>query len=845
MSEYSRDEVSHCLGGRRVVFAGDSTVRQIYWAAATRLDHEKAHVALLDVLVDNTKHENLHFEAEGVQLEFIWDPWLNTSHLETELRRFRIQESVADIGTVRTKSEESAALVVLGSPGLWAARHGEDDYFDIFKRGIDNVRAHLQSRVDSTLVSPTANLTRNYDLAPNQIFLAPIQTPWYESLSKDRAATMTREKINKMNNYLEMLSWDEQSHVLWAYSRMTLDGRDAFEDTGIHVVEGVGERKIDILLNARCNSGVGHEYPHKQTCCMRYPQRNSLQFMLFLSLPFVGPSMLRWTNGRTRLVFLQGMLPSNDVLSAARFLAVVFALCWGLDRSHLIQKVERHYEEGSFLAVCAVFLLVSLLSRRNSANAGLGDCAQVTTRPIGRFTTDHDQRFLPREQCDEWKGWMQALILMYHYNYASQTLWVYKVVRLLVSAYIFLSAYGHTLYLLKTEDFSLRRVAVVIFRLNLLSAVLPYVMMTDYNFYYFAPVVSFYYLVTWSTLRVYRSLNQSPLLLLVKIMVAAIITSCIILIPQPVAGVSTLCRVVFRMSWDSSEARFRLGLERLIGFFGMATASLVHRTATIRTRRTFDFATASLSQSHQESAVDPLLYVLAFPDSLGNPLKMVTSTVAAAFIFFYIIVTQATLNDKVQYNIGHPYMSWIPILSFAILRNSHHKLRKTYLGLPAALGRISLETYVFQYHMWLGSDATSRLRIGLWDRFGSSATWALPLRVLETVLLTAVFICVSAQTRNATETLTQWLAGTKRTTGRCRAVESSAEMNDKSTRPDDEGSDNRDGHQRPNSARSSSQNTTEATAHQQGDAGHSDTKGVRRKILVIVLVLWLGNLLYR
>ncbi|KAK6067298.1 Cas1p-like protein [Seiridium cupressi] len=748
MIEYSRDSFHSCLGGRRVIFAGDSTVRQIYWAAATRLDHEKAHVALLDVVVDDSQHSNLLFEAEGVKLEFIWDPWLNSSHLHRELTRFRVQETFADSGAVRSKDEESPALVVLGAPGLWAARHGGDDYFDIFKRGIEDIRIHLSSYLGETLVTPTKNSRRNYDLAPNQILLAPVQVPWYESLSVERAKTITPERVDKMNSFLAGLSKEEQSHVLWAYHQMTATEASAFEINGIHVVERVAERKIDLALNARCNAAKGHDIPHVATCCMKYPKHNMVQ-------------------------------------------------------------------------------------------------ADQSTRASSEPTEQADEGFLSRDQTDEWKGWMQGLILIYHYNYASQTLWVYKLVRLLVSSYIFLSGYGHTTYLLRTEDYSLRRVAAVIFRLNFLSAILPYMMATDYNFYYFAPLITFWYLVVFLTLGVYRRYNQDPVLLLVKIVVAVIVTSCLILVPQPLQLLSTICRTVFHMHWDSTEIRFRLTVDRYIVFFGMITASIADRMRILRARQSI----TSWQQRQtnpvlgRPSLLDPASSVLEFPDALTKPIKPLACAFSALFILFFTVVTQTQLHDKWQYNVGHPYMSWIPVLSFLVLRNSHRRLRNSYMAIPAALGKISLETYILQYHLWLGGDATSKLRLGIWDRYGGPSWLAGPVQLFEILLISGLFICVSAYVRYATEILTKWLFYGGSPSVSPGFAESSPEMTGKE-RSREKGS-----------GRIFS--GTNGHWESKGEAGHDQYRAgllsrlrsltaneAGGKVLVMLVLLWVGNLTY-
>ncbi|KAM0812839.1 putative Cas1p 10 TM acyl transferase domain-containing protein [Seiridium cardinale] len=839
MIEYSRDSFHNCLGGRRVIFAGDSTVRQIYWAAATRLDHEKAHVALLDVVVDDSQHSNLLFEAEGVKLEFIWDPWLNSSHLHRELTRFRVQETFADSGAVRSKDEESPALVVLGAPGLWAARHGADDYFDIFKRGIEDIRIHLSSYLGETLVTPTKDSRRNYDLAPNQIILAPVQVPWYESLSAERAKTITPERVDKMNSFLAGLSKEEQSHVLWAYHQMTATEASAFETNGIHVVERVAERKIDLALNARCNAARGHDIPHEATCCMKYPKHNMVQIAFYAAPAFL---MLfsRFRKGMNSVFSFR----SDNIPGVALFILLVLIYCDITDRGHKYLKLNRHYDATVFLASCLMFCLLSLSSWRTRGRS-TGLQADQSTRASSEPTEQADEGFLSRDQTDEWKGWMQGLILIYHYNYASQTLWVYKLVRLLVSSYIFLSGYGHTTYLLRTEDYSLRRVAAVIFRLNFLSAILPYMMATDYNFYYFAPLITFWYLVVFLTLGVCRRYNQDPVLLLVKIVVAAIVTSCLILVPQPLQLLSTICRTIFHMHWDSTEIRFRLTVDRYIVFFGMITASIADRMRILRARQSI----TSWQQQQtnpvlgRPSLLDPALSVLEFPDALTKPIKPLACAFSALFILFFTVVTQTQLHDKWQYNVGHPYMSWIPVLSFLVLRNSHKRLRNSYMAIPAALGKISLETYILQYHIWLGGDATSKLRLSIWDRYGGPSWLAGPGQLLEILLISGFFICVSAYVRYATEILTKWLFYGGSPSVSHGFAESSPEMTGKE-RSHEKGS---------------GRIFSGTTGHweSKGEVGHDQYRTgllsrlryltaneAGGKVLVMLVVLWVGNLIY-
>lgn len=93
-------------------------------------------------------------------------------------------------------------------------------------------------------------------------------------------------------------------------------------------------------------------------------------------------------------------------------------------------------------------------------------------------------------------------------------------------------------------------------------------------------------------------------------------------------------------------------------------------------------------------------------------------------------------------NVFHPHISFIPILSFIILRNSHVQLRSIHSAAFAWLGCISLETYVLQYQIWLAGDLFGLLSLGPYGRG------------VDAVILTPLFLWMGWNVAGPTQTLT-------------------------------------------------------------------------------------------
>ncbi|KAK8211442.1 hypothetical protein M8818_003409 [Zalaria obscura] len=231
--------------------------------------------------------------------------------------------------------------------------------------------------------------------------------------------------------------------------------------------EWLSEERRETLLPERIAeiNDMEVEGPFGSTCCRTYPPFEDIKTsfaaaMLFLvGLLCFGGIRDRW---RTTCCALMKIL-------------LVLAYCFLADRTHIFSKAQKQYHGSDFHVLCGIALIIGLCRLRH-----------ITASPANMF--GHVNLLLTQEQTNEWKGWMQAIILIYHYTGASRVYWIYVIARLLVASYLFLTGYGNTLSFLVKKDYSISRVTAVLLKLNMLSAALPWVMQTSYMDYYFAPL---------------------------------------------------------------------------------------------------------------------------------------------------------------------------------------------------------------------------------------------------------------------------------------------------------------------------------------------------------------------
>jgi hypothetical protein len=483
---YSPKQVGQCLEGRNVVFAGDSTVRQVFCAlfssSTFHFSLKRAHedgktdatVKHVDKTVDTVaeKHSDRTLTAGGITFSFFWDPFLNGTRTSQLLD--------GTLGSVTGSG--TPTLAVIGS-GIWYLRHPDSGGINTWDRRIDAVFASTQP---------------SYPPIADEVILLPVENAIESRLSPERAATVHNDDIKKMNALLDEKLRTTPSFVgglgapglaIPRVFNKLIDGLEDETLDGLHFSEGISKVQASILLNLRCNDVLPKKFPFDKTCCFQYPSPNWVQALLLLFLVGFAPlGLYFYSRSASFLLSSRSLLSSpssattddtnpsvfrffpeqKHLLSLSIFgFAVTFLFV--ADRTNLFLKENKQYDALTFAVLCILTLVAGV----------------ATMKPI-----EKDLGFLNREQTDEWKGWMQIAILIYHYVGASKISGIYNPIRVLVAAYLFMSGYGHLSFFLKKADFGFNRVANILIRLNLLTVVLAYLMDTDYLSYYFSPLVT-------------------------------------------------------------------------------------------------------------------------------------------------------------------------------------------------------------------------------------------------------------------------------------------------------------------------------------------------------------------
>jgi len=345
-----------------------------------------------------------------------------------------------------------------------------------------------------------------------------------------------------------------------------------------------------------------------------------------------------------------------QALRAGAEFAAILAVIYACDRTTLARAGPKFRDAKAFWGVwCAVCAAALVTVRRNKAVV------------------------LSRDQTEEWKGWMQIMFLLYHYFNQAE---LYNAIRVYIAAYVWMTGYGNFLYYQKTGNFGLVRVAQTLFRLNFFVFFVCVLLRNEYMLYYICPMHTVFTLFVWLALRFGQSFLAFKLAATFALTYVLYDTSFfqIAFGWQPLRWLLAFHDPLHPefSSDELHEWQFRSGLDRYVWIFGAACAAALPALQTLleavdRNERFF----------------------------LRTALRFVLTAACAGAVAVWAVRVYAL--DKFAYNTLHPYTSWLPILAYVVLRNLLPLGRAFSLRLFGFLGKITLETYILQFHVWMHS----------------------------------------------------------------------------------------------------------------------------------------------
>lgn len=290
--------------GDQVIFYGDSTARQLYWAMVSTLDKH--------VWSDGNIHGNHFWTRDGITVRLFWDPFLNNSESSQHVRDIAQLGRDAPVNDILIEFNKDPNYVpktyMYATTGLWHAMFdsGEEHVFEGFKASLDEFVNVMKTRADDAFEA---------------VYFGPTMVTYFPLLDPSRIDQITPGVIRRMLQYSDEVfgydrSWSGKGYAKGPRAYMgagagatykrakrasPVDGDievsihyvpvfneiggsshlGLYDMIGLHYSTSAPFLQKNLLLNHMCNGRVSEQNPNRAvtdgtTCCTPYPREPSV-----------------------------------------------------------------------------------------------------------------------------------------------------------------------------------------------------------------------------------------------------------------------------------------------------------------------------------------------------------------------------------------------------------------------------------------------------------------------------------------------------------------------------------------------------------------------------------------
>jgi len=411
--------------------------------------------------------------------------------------------------------------------------------------------------------------------------------------------------------------------------------------------------------------------------------------------------------GRSYSPVVTNLQPSepdlHDTFCAISTLGLIVCYFYLCDRTNFFMKENKYYSDWSFWLPVGYVLVLGLFFNEDSRSP----------------------KVLHRDQTLEWRGWMQLLVLAAQSTGAARLLPIHMLMRALNSGYLFLTGYGHFYYTWHTGNTGLVRLLQVLFRLNFMTVVLCFTMNRPYQFYYFVPLVSFWFVLLYIVLALpphvtahssdghpyqyfYLVLKFIGLFVVITVLYMSEVFFEKVFVTRPWKALFVTTDDDIKQWWIHwKQDRYSM----LCGAVFAACFLLAQRHGLVDDNSYGNLFSTKFAVGGALTALLALIGWITLPYLCGGQQEC----------------------DEI-----HSYAGAIPVVGYIVLRNIPGALRSRYSSLLAWFGDITLELFVCQHHIWLAADTHGVLVL-----IPGAPT-------LNLILTSFIFVCTAHEVRRLT-----------------------------------------------------------------------------------------------